>query len=69
MEKIKQVSIVDAGMLHAENGLLGVPIGERFQEPQGGLDACDSVGRTGLQYYFLAVVNSPIQAGRPVPSL
>ena len=62
MEKIKEVGIVNASMLHTENSLLRIPVGECFQKPQGGLNARDGVRSAGLEHYLFAVINSPVQS-------
>jgi hypothetical protein len=30
MQEVEQVSIVNTGVLHTENGLAGFPVGQRF---------------------------------------
>ena len=55
------MGVIDARMLHAEDGLFGIPARQGLQLDQSGLDARECVGRVSAEWQTLLSVDGPIE--------
>lgn len=61
MEKLQQMSVLNARVFHTKHGLFGVPVGECSQLPQSGFDTRNGVESGRLPDKDLAIKDSPIE--------